>query len=61
MATEAQILTNPHRPPKPIAYPCWRSTLVETPLQISLFSAKQTQFQNGQNDHKYSNTKGLCQ
>jgi len=38
-----------------------RSTLVETPLQISLFFAKQSQFQNGQNDHKYCNTKGLCQ
>jgi hypothetical protein len=38
-----------------------RSTTVETPLQISLFSAKQSQFQNGQYKHKYSNTKGLCQ
>jgi len=37
------------------------STLVETPLQISLFYAKQTQCQNRQNQHKYSNTKGLCQ
>jgi len=37
------------------------STLVETPLQISLFFAKQSQFQNGQYKHKYSNTKGLCQ
>jgi hypothetical protein len=38
-----------------------RSTLVETPLQISLFFAKQTQFQNGQYKHKYSKNKGLCQ
>ena len=37
------------------------STLVETPLQIALFFAKQTQCQNGQYDHKCSNTKGLCQ
>jgi len=37
------------------------STLVETPLQISLFFAKQTQFQNRQNEDKYSNNKGLCQ
>jgi len=36
-----------------------RSTLVETPLQISLFFAKQTQFQNGQYNHKYSNNKVL--
>ena len=38
-----------------------RSTLVETRLQIHLFFAKQTQFQNGQYKHKYSNSKGLCQ
>jgi hypothetical protein len=38
-----------------------RSTLVETPLQISLFFAKQTQFQNGQYKHKYSKNKVLCQ
>ena len=38
-----------------------RSTLVETPLQISLFSAEQSQFQNGQYKHKYSKNKGLCQ
>jgi len=38
-----------------------RSTLVETPLQISLFFAKQSQCQNGQNKHKYSKNKGLCQ
>ena len=38
-----------------------RSTLVETPLQISLFSAKQTQFQNGQYKHKYGKNKGLRQ
>ncbi len=38
-----------------------RSTLVETPLQIGLFYAKQTQFQNGQYKHKYSKYKGLCQ
>src|SRR4030066_1525580 len=37
------------------------STLVETPLQISLFFAKQTQFQNGQYKHKYSKNKGLRQ
>ena len=37
------------------------STLVETPLQISLFSAKQSQFQNGQYKHKYSKNKDLCQ
>jgi len=37
------------------------STLVETPLQIALFSAKQSQFQSGQNEDKYSNDKGLCQ
>jgi len=37
------------------------STFVETPLQISLFFAKQSQFQNGQYKHKYSNHKGLCQ
>ena len=36
-------------------------TLVETPLQISLFFAKQSQFQNGQYKHKYSKNKGLCQ
>ena len=36
------------------------STLVETPLQIHLFSAKQTQFQNGQYKHKYSSNKVLC-
>src|SRR4030042_3869606 len=38
-----------------------RSTLVERPLQIALFYAKQTQFQNGQYRHKYSKNKGLCQ
>ena len=38
-----------------------RSTLVEPPLQIHLFFAKQTQFQNGQYKHKYSKKKGLCQ
>jgi len=38
-----------------------RSTLVETPLQIALFFAKQTQFQNGQYKHNYSKHKGLCQ
>jgi hypothetical protein len=38
-----------------------RSTLVETPLQIHLFSAKQSQCQNGQYKHKYSKNKGLCQ
>src|SRR4030042_928905 len=38
-----------------------RSTLVETPLQIALFSAKQSQFQNRQYKHKYSKNKGLCQ
>ena len=37
------------------------STLVETPLQIALFFAKQTQFQNRQDGHKYRNDKGLCQ
>jgi hypothetical protein len=37
------------------------STFVETPLQISLFFAKQSQFQNGQYKHKYSKNKGLCQ
>ncbi len=40
---------------------CLPSTLVETPLQISLFFAKQTQFQNGQYKHKYNKNKGLCQ
>ena len=38
-----------------------RSTIVERALQIHLFFAKQSQCQNGQNDHKYSNNKGLCQ
>jgi len=38
-----------------------RSTLVETPLQIAPFYAKQTQFQNGQYKHKYGKNKGLCQ
>jgi hypothetical protein len=38
-----------------------RSTLVEPPLQISLFFAKQTQFQNGQYKHKHGKNKGLCQ
>ena len=42
-------------------FPLRPSTLVETPLQISLFFAKQTQFQNGQYKHKYSNHKSLCQ
>jgi len=37
------------------------STLVETPLQIALFFAKQSQCQNGQYKHKYSRNKGLCQ
>jgi len=65
------LKTNPIKPnfkrSKPIsnaqtAYPaCLPSTLVETPLQISLFSAKQSQFQNGQYKHKYSKNKGLCQ
>jgi len=36
-----------------------RSTLVESPLQIALFFAKQSQFQNGQYKHKYSNNKVL--
>jgi len=43
------------------ASPCGRSTFVETPLQIALFSAKQSQCQNGQYKHKYSKNKGLCQ
>jgi len=38
-----------------------RSTLVETPLQIGLFFAKQSQCQNGQYKHKYGKNKGLCQ
>jgi hypothetical protein len=38
-----------------------RFTFVETPLQISLFFAKQSQFQNGQYKHKYSKNKRLCQ
>ena len=38
-----------------------RSTVVETPLQIGPFFAKQSQFQNGQYKHKYSKNKGLCQ
>jgi hypothetical protein len=41
--------------------PYARSTVVETPLQIALFFAKQSQFQNGQYKHKYSKNKGLCQ
>jgi hypothetical protein len=40
--------------------PILPSTLVETPLQIHLFFAKQSQCQNGQYKHKYSNHKGLC-
>jgi len=42
-------------------FPCTPSTLVETPLQIVMFFAKQSQFQNGQYKHKYSKNKGLCQ
>jgi hypothetical protein len=38
-----------------------RSTIVERPLQISLFFAKQSQCQNGQDKHKYSKNKGLGQ
>jgi hypothetical protein len=40
---------------------CLPSTLVETPLQIHLFFAKQSQCQNGQYNHKYSKNKGLSQ
>jgi len=55
------ILSPVFWPTRPSSPACPRSALVETPLQIALFFAKQTQFQNGQYDHKYSNTKGLCQ
>jgi hypothetical protein len=48
-------------PTRPSCPACPPSTLVETPLQITLFSAKQTQFQNGQYRHKYNKNKGLCQ
>ena len=34
-------------PTRPSCPACRHSTLVETPLQIALFYAKQTQFQNG--------------
>src|SRR4030066_406001 len=40
---------------------CRRSTNVERALQITLFFAKQSQFQNGQYKHKYSKNKDLCQ
>jgi len=43
------------------ASPRGRSTVVANPLQITLFSAKQSQCQNRQNEHKYSKNKGLCQ
>jgi hypothetical protein len=51
----------PHKGPWGLSGQDPRSTLVETPLQISLFFAKQTQFQNGQYEHKYSKNKRLCQ
>jgi hypothetical protein len=31
------------------------------PCPLEENEPKRTQFQNGQNDHKYNNTKGLCQ
>jgi len=36
-------------PTRPSCPACLRSTLVEPPLQIALFFAKQTQFPKGQN------------
>jgi len=48
-------------PTRPSCPACSRSTLVETPLQIHLFFAKQSQLQNGQYEHKYSKHKGLYQ
>jgi len=55
------ILSPVFCPTRPSCPACPRSTLVETPLQIALFFAKQSQFQNGQYKHKYSKNKGLCQ
>ncbi len=48
-------------PTRPSYPACLPSTLVETPLQIAPFCAKQSQFQNGQYKHKYSKDKDLCQ
>ena len=43
----------------PLLCPCALGVLVALWLAVNF--AKQTQFQNGQNDHKYSKHKGLCQ
>jgi len=46
----------------PVSRIQYRESSIENPVsRIQLHYAKQTQFQNGQYDHKYSNTKGLCQ
>ena len=55
------LLSSVFCPTRPSCPACLPSTLVETPLQISPFSAKQSQFQNGQYKHKYSTDKDLCQ
>jgi len=51
----------PHKGPWGLRAQRPRSTLVERALQIAPFYAKQTQCQNGQNDHKYSSNKALSQ
>jgi hypothetical protein len=56
-----RLLSSVFCPTRPSCPACRPSTNVERALQIALFFAKQSQFQNGQYKHKYSKNKGVCQ